>query len=147
MHIDRTKPSEAARLLSDVNAQVSARLATRLAALDLTLGQLAVLRQIARAPGSSQQAVAGRLGMTPSRVLKLVDELEQQHLIERRPSRRDRRRHELHIAETAQRRVAAVREAVQAHDQELAQALTPDELDALVNLLRKLGAAYESSKR
>ena len=145
MQIDRTKPSRsaAARLLAEVGERVSARLADRLAELDLTLAQLAVLRRVAQAPGSSQQAVARQLGVAPSRVLKLVDELEAQGLIERRPNRRDRRRHQLHIADDGagpHRRGPARRS--KRTTQELAQALAPDELDTLVNLLRKLEAAY-----
>ena len=150
MQIDSPKPpgKEAAQLLQELGAQVSARLADRLAELDLTRAQLGVLRLVEQAPGTSQQAVAGRLGVAPSRVLKLVDELEQQGLIERRPNRRDRRRHQLHIAKSAEDRVAAIRAAVQAHEAQLGQALTPDELDTLVGLLRKLEAVYApSSKR
>ena len=144
MQIDRTYPSRsaAARLLAEVGERVSARLADRLAELDLTPAQLAVLRRVGQAPGSSQQALSRQLGVGPSRVLKLVDELEAQGLIERRPNPRDRRRHQLHIKETAQDRIEALRLAVEAHEQELAQTLAPAELDTLVNLLRKVEAAY-----
>lgn len=134
-------PSGAALLLSRVGAHVSARFADRLAALDLTPPQVGVLRIVGQHPGLSQQALAERLGAAPSRVVKLVDELEDRRLVVRRRSTTDRRQQELHLADGADERVAAVRAVVREHDADITAALTGDELEELLLLLSKVAAA------
>jgi DNA-binding MarR family transcriptional regulator len=134
-------PSGAALLLSSLGAHVSARFAERLSELDLTPAQVGVLRVVGRSPGLSQQAVAERLGASPSRVVKLVDELEERGLVERRRSATDRRQQELHLAAGAGERVAAVRQVVSDHDADLTAALSTEEREALVGLLRKVAQA------
>ena len=135
------QPSGAALLLSQLGAQVSARFSERLAGLDLTPAQVGVLRVVGQHPGLSQQSLAERLGTTPSRVVKLVDELEERGLVERRRSQVDRRHHELYVAEGARDRVAAVRRVVRDHDAEVTEPLTADELASLLALLRKVAQA------
>ena len=134
-------PSGAALLLSRLGAHVSARFAQRLSELDLTPAQVGVLRVVGQSPGLSQQAVAERLAASPSRVVKLVDELEERGLVERRRSATDRRQQELHLAEGAGERVAAVRAVVRDHDAEVTGALDAQELETLVGLLRKVAEA------
>ena len=46
------------------------------AALDLTPPHAGILRALTSSGGVSQQALAGRLGVLPSRLVALVDELE-----------------------------------------------------------------------
>jgi len=58
--------------------------AMRIKALDLTPAQAGLLRLIAWQPGQSQQEVARTLGTPPSRLVLLVDRLEERGLIERR---------------------------------------------------------------
>jgi DNA-binding MarR family transcriptional regulator len=134
-------PSGAALLLSRIGAHVSARFAERLAELGLTPPQVGVLRIVGQQPGLSQQALAERLGAAPSRVVKLVDELEERQLVVRRRSTTDRRQQELHLADGAGDRVAAVRQVVRDHDADITEALTSDELDDLLRLLAKVAAA------
>lgn len=134
-------PSGAALLLSSLGTHVSTRFAQRLAELDLSPAQVGVLRVVGQEPGLSQQAVAERLGASPSRVVKLVDELEERGLVERRRSATDRRQQELHPATEASDRVAAVRKVVRDHDAEITAALSAAELETLVGLLRKIADA------
>ncbi len=49
------------------------------------------------AAGQSQQAIAEAIGAPPSRMVAIVDELEQRGLIERRPHPSDRRVHALYL--------------------------------------------------
>jgi DNA-binding MarR family transcriptional regulator len=131
-------PSGLALILSQLGGQVSSRFAQRLAELDVTPAHVGVLRVVGQQPGIHQQALAGRLGAAPSRVVKLVDELEERGLVERRRSRTDRRQQELHLAADAQDRMAAIRAAVRAHDADIRGALTTPELETLLGLLRKV---------
>jgi DNA-binding MarR family transcriptional regulator len=135
------RPSGIAFLLAQLGAHTSDRFAARLAELDLTPAHVGVLRVVGQSPGLSQQALAVRLGAAPSRVVKLVDELEEHGLVERRRSQTDRRHHELHIADGAADRVAAVRRVVREHDADITSSLSADELATLLTLLRKVADA------
>ena len=130
-----------------MGAEVSARFAALLAPLDLTPSHVGILRNLASDPGLSQQALAARQGKAPSRVVKLLDELEDRGLVERRRSTTDRRHHELHLSPAAGDRLAAVRRVVSKNDATLVEPLTADELATLLNLLSKLAAAHDVNRR
>lgn len=120
---------------------MAAEFARRLAPLGLTPAHVGILRVIATQPGLSQQALAERIGAVPSRVVKLLDELEDRGLVERRRSETDRRHHELHLAPAAAGRLAEVRELVADHDRAMVKGLTAAERTTLVELLGKVTAA------
>jgi DNA-binding MarR family transcriptional regulator len=48
-------------------------------------------------PGISQQELAKRLGMHASRLMGVLNDLEERRLVERRPSATDRRLYALHL--------------------------------------------------
>lgn len=135
------RPSGIAFLLAQLGAHTADRFGARLAELDLTPAHVGVLRIVGQNPGLSQQALSERLGALPSRVVRLVDELEDRGLVVRRRSTTDRRQQELHLADGAGDRVAAVRKVVRDHDADITGALTSDELDDLLRLLAKVAAA------
>ena len=135
------RPSGVALLLSQLGANASARFARRLEALDLTPAHVGVLRVVGQQPGLSQQALAQQLGAAPSRVVKLIDELEQRGLVRRQRSDTDRRNYALHIDDQAADRVAAVRQIVGQHDVETVAPLSADEVELLRSLLTKLADA------
>ena len=56
-----------------------------------------LMRFVAAAEGQSQQALAERLSVPASRMVALVDRLEDAGLVERRPNPEDRRIRELHL--------------------------------------------------
>ena len=78
-------------LLSQVGAHASARFAERLEPLGLKPPHAGILRVIEQADGLSQQALGEKLGMFPSRLVAVLDELEERGLVERRDSPTDRR--------------------------------------------------------
>jgi DNA-binding MarR family transcriptional regulator len=134
------RPTGIAFLLAQLGAHTSERFAARLAELDLTPAHVGVLRVVGQNPGLSQQALSERLGSLPSRIVRLVDELEQRGLVERRRSQTDRRNHELYVAESAGEQLGAVLAAVGEHDAEITGGLTAAEKRALAELLGKLAA-------
>lgn len=140
-HTPRVKPSGVALLLSQLGAHVSGRFAERLAELDLSPTQVGVLRIVGQQPGLNQQELARRLGAAPSRVVTLVDDLEARGLVQRRRKDTDRRHYALEIAPGAEERMAAVRAAVWAHDAEITQPLTAQEVTELHALLSRVAAA------
>ena len=97
-----TKPSPdpsdgLAFLLSQVGAHASARFAARLEPLGLKPPHAGILRVIEQADGLSQQALGEKLGMFPSRLVAVLDELEERGLVERRDSPTDRRSYALYL--------------------------------------------------
>ena len=78
-------------LLAQVGAHAAAKFAERLGPLGLTPAHVGSLRLIAASAGSSQQQVAERLGMFPSRLVALVDELQERALVQRVDKPNDRR--------------------------------------------------------
>jgi DNA-binding MarR family transcriptional regulator len=114
--------------------------AERIAALDLTPPQAGFLRLVATEPGSSQQAIAGRLGMAPSRLVRIVDDMEQRGLIERRRDPGDRRNHALYLTADGGRLMGRLAAAAAAHDDALCAALAPEEREQLKELLGRIAA-------
>ena len=136
------KPTGIALLISQLGGRVSTEFARRVAEVGLTPPQVAVLRVVGQNPGLSQRDLADRLGNAPSRVVQLVDELEERGIITRTRSTTDRRNYELTISETAPPEVARVREIVRDHDAALVASLTHDEIAELQRLLQKLASTY-----
>jgi DNA-binding MarR family transcriptional regulator len=138
---DVTRPSGAALLLSQLGVHVAAEFRRRLAPVGLTPAHVGILRVLAFRPGISQQELAEAVGAVPSRVVKLLDELAERDLIERRRSQADRRSHELHLSSAARGRLAEVRGIVSEHDAAVTAGLTAAELETLVALLTKVAQA------
>ncbi len=86
-------------LLSQVGAHSSARFADRLEPLGLKPPHAGILRVIQEADGLSQQALGDRLGMFPSRLVGVLDELGRLGLVERRDNPVDRRSYALYLTE------------------------------------------------
>lgn len=134
----RLPPAGTAFLLAQLGAHAAARYAERVARLDLTPAHTGLLRLVAREPGRSQQALAAQLGVVPSKVVALVDELEARQLVERRRSTTDRRNHALHLTESGLRTLADVRTVAVEHETDITAALTDEERRVLTELLQKV---------
>lgn len=133
--------SGVAFLLSQLGARVAERFAARVGALGLTPAQVQVIRLVAQQPGVSQQTLAGLLGVAPSKVVALVDELERRDLVERHRNPDDRRHHALRLGSAAAAELAQVRAAVQEHDAEVTAGLSADERRQLAALLAKVAGS------
>ena len=136
------KRTNIAFLVAQLGAYAAQRFGERAAALDFTRPQAGVLRLISREPGLSQQAVARRLGTPPSRLVALVDGLEQRGLIERRRNPGDRRNYALHLTVAGEQAMAALSQASLEHEQAISAPLTQTERAQLSKLLGKLAAAH-----
>ncbi|MHA6630765.1 MarR family winged helix-turn-helix transcriptional regulator [Pseudonocardia sichuanensis] len=114
------------------------RFSERAAELDLTPPQIGLLRLIAASPGQSQQTVAQRLGLPPSRLVALVDALADRGLVERRRNPGDRRLHALHTTDAAEAVLARVAAVGREHDDALCRSLDADERAQLRSLLARI---------
>jgi DNA-binding MarR family transcriptional regulator len=141
-----TPPAEQLRvpgvafLLSQLGYYSSRRWKVRLAPLGLDPRQVMVLRRLAGDEGRSQQALGEALQIPPSRMVALVDALEQRGLLRRRPSPSDRRVRTLHLTKEGRRLLSRVMEISLEHEQELCSGLQPANREQLLTLLNRLAA-------
>jgi DNA-binding MarR family transcriptional regulator len=125
-------------LLSQLGYYSSRRWKAHLAPLGLDPRQVMVLRRLAGDEGRSQQALGGALQIPPSRMVALVDALEQRGLLLRRPSPSDRRVRTLHLTKEGRRLLGEIMELSVEHEQQLCRGLQPAEREQLLTLLNRL---------
>jgi DNA-binding MarR family transcriptional regulator len=125
-------------LLTQIGSHAAARFAERIAALDLTPPHAGVLRQIAWFPAISQRALGARLGISASRLVGLIDELEGRGLVERRDDPADRRSYALQLSDAGRRMLKQIGTVAREHDQAVCEPLTPAERETLGRLLQRL---------
>ena len=125
-------------LLAQLGAHAGNRFAQRIGELSLTPAQAGLLRLVAWSPGQSQQAIARQLGTPPSRLVLLVDGLEERGLIERRRNPGDRRHYALCLTGDGVRFMAELGRIGGAHEADLMTGLSPQEQDVLHGLLTRL---------
>jgi DNA-binding MarR family transcriptional regulator len=130
-------------LLAQIGAHAAARFAERIKALDLTPAQAGVLRLITWQPGRSQQEIARTLGTPPSRLVLLIDGLEERGLVERRRNPDDRRHYALYLTDAGSRFMGQLAEAGAAHEDDICAGLDPDERAQLGELLGRIAVRQE----
>lgn len=127
-------------LLAQLGAHAAARFAERLAEHDLTPPLVGILRLLRISAGESQQALAERLGLAPSRLVPLVDDLEARGLVRRERSRVDRRVNVLQLTAAGNEVLATVRTVVGAHEASVLAGIDPGEQATLTALLQRIAA-------
>jgi DNA-binding MarR family transcriptional regulator len=125
-------------LLAQLGAHAAARFAERIAAIGLKPAQAGLLRLVAWEPGQSQQALATRLGTPPSRLVPLVDELEERGLIERRRDSADRRHYALYLTDDGGQYMKQLGQIGAAHEDDICAPLSRAERSQLHDLLSRL---------
>jgi len=131
------RPS-AAFLLAQVGAHAASKFAERLAKLKLAPAHAGILRILDWSPAITQQALSATLGMVPSRLVALLDELEARGLTERRKTPGDRRSYALHLTDKGRSTLGMVGRVSREHQQAMLQALSDDERRQLADLLQRI---------
>lgn len=130
--------SNAAFLLAQIGSHAAARFAERLLALGLAPPHAGILRILGSSPGITQQALATHLQMVPSRLVALLDTLDNRGLVERRRNQGDRRSHALHLTADGRKMLASIGQIAREHQIALLAALTDDERRQLHALLQRV---------
>jgi DNA-binding MarR family transcriptional regulator len=130
--------SSAGFLLAQVGAHAAARFGQRLAELNLIPPLAGILRILSATPAVTQQSLAVRLRMAPSRLVALADELEARGLIERREHPEDRRRYALHLTESGRSVLGSIGRIAEEHQRVLLAALSEGEQRELASLLQRI---------
>jgi DNA-binding MarR family transcriptional regulator len=134
----RQRPTGSAFLLAQLGAHATDRFAKRIAPLGITPPHAGILRFIAASPACNQQALARRLGVLPSRMVILIDELATKGLVERKRSTKDRRHSELVLTANGKRTLAKLSRLAADHEADLCAGLTKKERELLAALGRKI---------
>jgi len=123
-------------LLAQVGAHASSRFGDRLQRLGLTRPEAGILRLVGASGGLSQQRLAAALGIHPSRLVAILDELESKGLVERRPHPEDRRTYAIHLTDAGEATWKEVARVAREHNEALLAALKPREREELGSLLQ-----------
>lgn len=131
-------PSTLAFLLSQVGIHASRQFAERIETVGLNPPLFRVLNLVDAAEGRSQQAIGQAIEVPASRMVALVDELEQRGLVERRPDPEDRRVRALYLTADGKRTLARGRKLAKQHEEELTRGLAEADRKRLLGLLQKM---------
>ena len=135
--------SSAGFLVSQLGFAISRRFGKVLEPLGLEPRQFALLRYVAAAEGHSQQELGAVLQVPASRMVALLDEMEERGLLERRPHPTDRRAKALYLTPGGRTTLTQAMEAAAAFEGEVTAGLSADERQKLVSLLQRLAANLE----
>jgi DNA-binding MarR family transcriptional regulator len=130
-------------LLSTLGFAVSRRFSAALAPFELEPPEFGLLRALAFSEGLSQQALAQRIQIQPSRMVAIVDGLERRELIERRANPRDRRAHALYLTAAGRDKLTQALQAAIGFEQSLCAELSGAEREQLVAILKRIAATLE----
>ena len=109
-----------------------------LAEFGLSHAQFDVLSQLQARPGLSQQQLAQRMLVTKGNVCGLIDRMEREAWVERRPNRDDRRVNDLHLTERGRQLFLRAAPEIEAAVAAMFSPLDQAELVHLTTLLGRL---------
>jgi DNA-binding MarR family transcriptional regulator len=125
-----------AYLLVQLGFRVAGKFTDHLAPLGLEPRHFGMLTRLASNEGKSQQAIGELLGLNATRMVFLVDELEERGLVERRRNPADRRSYALYLTEQGRARLHDAQRA--SAGMEIGSTLTAAERGQLASLLRRV---------
>src|SRR5215471_7816093 len=112
-----------AYLLVQLGFHLAGKFAERLAPLGLEPRHFGMLTRLAANEGRSQQAIGELMGLNPTRMVFLVDELEQRGLVERRRNPADRRSHALYLTDGGRDQLRQTRQAAATQERSIGASL------------------------
>lgn len=125
-------------LLVQLGFHAARKFSELLAPLGLQPRQFGMLTQLAANEGRSQQAIGELMGLNPTRMVFLVDELEKSGLVERRRNPADRRSYALYLTGQGTDKLREAQRASAAHEREITTALNDAQRAELAALLRRV---------
>jgi DNA-binding MarR family transcriptional regulator len=134
-------PRSVGFLLSQLGFLTSKGFMEALEPLGIGPREFLLMRFVAASDGQSQQALAERLAVPPSRMVALVDHLEDAGLVERRPDPEDRRVRGLYLTRKGRGVLKRASEVAIEHETRLCAGINRDEREQLIDLLQKLQSA------
>ncbi len=113
------------------------RVSEALGSIGLTPALFGVLNVLAARDGAIQQELGSTMGIDPSTMVSLIDQLESAGLAKRRPHPRDRRARQVSITPKGRRLLQRARKLALEAEDEVLGGLTAAERRELLTLLRR----------
>jgi DNA-binding MarR family transcriptional regulator len=129
-------------LLSKLGSLSGARFDSVLAPFGINRIQFGLLKILDAAGPSSQNVLSSDLGMPPSRMVALVDDLEDQGLVARERSNTDRRVNVIRLTTSGRAVLTRTNTAALQWEDDLLGDLSPAERQQLVGLLRRVASRH-----
>ena len=133
-----TPPRSVGFLLSQLGFFSSRAFTEALEPLGIGPRDFLLMRFVAAAEGQSQQALAERLGVPASRMVALVDHLEEAGFVERHLDPEDRRVRGLHLTRKGRGVLERASEIAIDYETRLCAGINREEREQLIDLLQKL---------
>ena len=96
--------------------------------------------------GARPGVIADAVGIEPSSVVRLIDQLADSGLIERREDTNDRRAKLLYLTDEGRKKVKQIETALIPLRRQLLEGLSNEELDTCMHVFKTLGASIERHK-
>jgi DNA-binding MarR family transcriptional regulator len=125
-------------LIAQVGSHSQSSFGKQVDPFGLRLAHVGVLKAIFRANGLTQRELGDALGMFPSNLVKLIDELEEKGLVRRGKSTEDRRSYTLQLTEKGEGIALELITLTRAHQDRICMSLAPAERRQLARLLQKI---------
>jgi DNA-binding MarR family transcriptional regulator len=130
--------NQPAFLLAQLGAHAASQFAERVGVLELTPADAGILRLLRAAAGLSQQELAGRLQIHPSRLVAILDNLEKRGFVERRANPDDRRLYSLHLTQAGGEVLEKIGNVARKHQDDLFSSISGEERNMLATLLLRI---------
>jgi DNA-binding MarR family transcriptional regulator len=127
-----------ALLLVQLGTEAARQFGERLAPLGVEPRHVGMLARLAANEGKAQQVIGELIGLNPTQMVFLVDELESRGFVERRRNPADRRSYALYLTPAGKDMLAKVQEVARAHQAKLGESLSDSEQEQLTELLRRI---------
>jgi len=122
------------------------RLDSRLRSMGLTQARWMALLELSRAAGLTQRDLAATLGIEGPTLVRLLDGLEEQGLIERQSCPDDRRAKRVRLTEAAAPVLREIRKIAEATRRELLEGVAPDDLSVARRVLAMISERLEQTQ-
>src|SRR6202050_3331153 len=119
--------NQPAFLLAQLGAHAASQFAERLGVLELAPADAGILRLLRADAGLSQQELAARLRIHPSRLVAILDNLEKRGFVERRANPNDRRLYSLHLTKDGGEILEKIGKVAREHQDALLSSITTEE--------------------
>ncbi|WP_272643732.1 MarR family winged helix-turn-helix transcriptional regulator [Marinomonas mediterranea] len=110
----------------------------------LTPMQARALMYVARFEGIRQRELADRLDIQPIALVRLIDLLTSENLVERRADPSDRRAYRLYLKEDAAPTLEVLKDDVEAINSRALAALNDEEVEQLMYLIEKVHTSFST---
>lgn len=125
-------------LLADLSRLMRRAFEQRLQGSSLTLAQGRALVYLSRHEGIRQGELAGLLEVQPITLARLVDQLAEAGLVERRPDPADRRAYRLHLTAAAAPHLSAIAQVAETIRTDALRDMTEQQINALFSSLHAI---------